>query len=94
MSGGHFFSPWESPLHPGRIRYGCGRDVRALLEQAKGIPLVFFRKSERKCKRVPSGVQQKRLFWELSVSCGTISTPSVCEAMLRIVKCLGREWHT
>ena len=27
-------------------------------------------------------------FFELSVPCGTISTPSVREAMLRIVKCL------
>ena len=25
VSGGHFFSPWESPLISGRIRYGCGR---------------------------------------------------------------------
>ena len=24
VSGGHFFSPWESPLISGRIRYGCG----------------------------------------------------------------------
>ena len=24
VSGGHFFSPWESPLVWGRIRYGCG----------------------------------------------------------------------
>ena len=24
VSGGHFFSPWESPLIYGRIRYGCG----------------------------------------------------------------------
>ena len=33
VSGGHFFSPWESPLGPGRIRYGCGRDPRSIAEQ-------------------------------------------------------------
>ena len=32
--------------------------------------------------------QDKGSFFELSVPCGTISTPSVREAMLRIVKCL------
>jgi len=32
--------------------------------------------------------QTKDSFFELSVPCGTISTPSVREAMLRIVKCL------
>ena len=35
--------------------------------------------------------QDKGSFFELSVPCGTISTPSVREAMLRIVKCL-RAW--
>ena len=32
--------------------------------------------------------QTNVVFFELSVPCGTISTPSVREAMLRIVKCL------
>ena len=27
VSGGHFFSPWESPSVFGRIRYGCGRKL-------------------------------------------------------------------
>ena len=31
---------------------------------------------------------RKKWFFQLSVPCGTISTPSVREAMLRIVKCL------
>ena len=35
--------------------------------------------------------QTKDSFFELSVPYGTISTPSVREAMLRIVKCL-RAW--
>ena len=51
----------------------------------------------RKCKSSPlvsttkkeSFVYQtKDSFFELSVPCGTISTPTVREVMLRIVKCL------
>ena len=47
VSGGHFFSPWESPLICRRIRYGCGCESNIL---RKTIFLVRTR------KRIPIGV--------------------------------------
>ena len=41
VSGGHFFSPWESPLICRRIRYGCGCESNIL---RKTIFLVCTRK--------------------------------------------------
>ena len=41
LSGGHFFSPWESPLICRRIRYGCGCESNIL---CKTIFLVCTRK--------------------------------------------------
>ena len=44
VSGGHFFSPWESPLILGRIRYGCGpksNPNRASKSDIFGYPIFF-----------------------------------------------------
>ena len=45
VSGGHFFSPWESPLILGRIRYGCGpksNPNRASRSDTFGCPIFLF----------------------------------------------------
>ena len=52
VSGGHFFSPWESPLICRRIRYGCGCESNIL---SKTIFLVCTR------KRLPIRVSSFRL---------------------------------
>ena len=44
VSGGHFFSPWESPLIWGRIRYGCGPESNpnhASKSDTFGCPIFF-----------------------------------------------------
>jgi len=74
VSGGHFFSPWESPLICVHTLQGCGHKSKAkrtsfeksnatvrwtVARRGPGDTLIFFRLSKRKCKRVPSGVPKK-----------------------------------
>ena len=62
MSGGHFFSPWESPSNSRRIRYGCGLHLNVSDTEKVLILCTFSKKFYKNIRtqksRYPEGLEQ------------------------------------